>query len=169
MRVVRAFFPLGSDLHECVDKRMHCSPSLQLLGTLIWLLQLVLILRWWSFDWVVLFLLGWNPALAIANTDSTCQGQHWELQFPQVTWGRGEEKNPKDSCWIQLGRWADDTSCRISWEFQIPAMRKTNLTSDIFLWILAVFHLCGISGQAQVHTDITILIKPGLICIFQFS
>lgn len=105
MQVVRAYFPLGSDSHECVDKRMHCSPSLQLLGTLIWLLQLVLILRWWSFDWVVLFLLGWNPALAIANTDSTCQGQHWELQFPQVTRGRGEEKNPKDSCWIQLGRW----------------------------------------------------------------
>lgn len=52
----------------------------------------MLILCWWSFDGVVLFLLGWHPALTIVNTDSTCQGQHWELQFPWVTWGRGKEK-----------------------------------------------------------------------------
>lgn len=32
MRVVRACFPLGSDSRERIDKCMHCSPCLQLLG-----------------------------------------------------------------------------------------------------------------------------------------
>lgn len=79
--VVRASFTLGTHPHEYINTCIAL-PACNWEGTLIWLLQLVLILRWWSFDWVVLFLLGWHHALTIANTDSTCQGQHWELQFP---------------------------------------------------------------------------------------
>lgn len=82
---------------------------------------------------------------------------------------QGEKGRKKYSRWIHLGRWTDSASCRTSWEFQWCATRNTNLTSDIFFWIVAAPHLCSISQQTQAHTEVAILIKPRFICIFQFS
>lgn len=80
MRAARSYFSLGSQV--CIDNACVALPVYSCWGSLIRLLQLMLILRWWSSDWVVLFLLGWHLALAVANTVSACQGQHQGLQFP---------------------------------------------------------------------------------------
>lgn len=174
MRVVRACFPLGSGSHECIAKCMHCSPCLQLLGSFN-LIAAVRVDFALMKLWLVCPIFTWlAPCPRYSKYWQRLSRTTLGTSVPLSGLGEGgrKEKNPRFTLnprWIHLGRWTDGACGRTSCEFQRSAMRNADLASDIFLWILAVFHLCSISGQTRAHTAIAVLIKPKFICIFQFS